>query len=261
MQASLWVSKTGLAAQDTKMSVIANNLANVNTVGFKRDRVAFEDLFDHVERQPGVRLDQQNQVPSGIQLGTGVRVVGTQKVFTTGSYETTGQELDVAIIGRGFFQIELTNGEVAYTRNGQFHRNSEGLIVNADGLPLVPQIALPEDATNISIGTDGTIMAQVAGDPQPQELGQITTVNFTNPAGLEAIGGNLFRETAASGEPLEGVPGEEALGSLKHLTLEGSNVSVVDEMVEMIATQRAYEMNAKVVSAADQMLKFINQSI
>lgn len=261
MQASLWVSKTGLAAQDTKMAVIANNLANVNTVGFKRERVAFEDLFYQIERQPGAQLDQQNQVPAGIQLGNGVRVMGTQRVFTTGNYETTGQELDVAIVGRGFFQIELTTGEIAYTRNGQFHRNAEGLIVNADGLPLVPQIAIPEDAVSLSIGTDGTVMAQVAGDPQPQELGQITIVNFINPAGLEAIGGNLFRETAASGEPVEGVPGEDALGSLKQHTLEGSNVSVVDEMVEMIATQRAYEMNAKAVSAADQMLKYINQSV
>ncbi|EKE73978.1 flagellar basal-body rod protein FlgG [Gallaecimonas xiamenensis] len=261
MQAALWVAKTGLAAQDAKMATISNNLANVNTVGFKRDRVAFEDLFYQIERQPGAQQDQQNQLPSGIQVGNGVRIVGTQKVFTEGSFETTGQDMDVAIVGKGFFQIELPSGEIAYTRNGQFSRNSDGLMVNADGLPLVPQIQIPETALSLSIGTDGTVTAQMAGDAQPQELGQITTVNFTNAAGLEAMGGNLYRETAASGQPLEGVPGNEALGSLKQRTLEGSNVSVVEEMVTMIATQRAYEMNAKVVSSTDQMLKFINQSV
>ncbi|WKE66533.1 flagellar basal-body rod protein FlgG [Gallaecimonas kandeliae] len=261
MQAALWVAKTGLAAQDAKMATISNNLANVNTTGFKRDRVAFEDLFYQVERQPGAQQDQQNQLPSGVQVGNGVRIVGTQKVFTEGGFENTGQDLDLAIVGRGFFQIELPSGETAYTRNGQFNRNSEGLMVNSDGLPLVPQIQIPENALAVSIGTDGTVTAQIAGDAQPQELGQITTVNFTNPAGLEAMGGNLFKQTAASGQPQEGVPGTEALGSLKQQTLEGSNVSVVEEMVNMIATQRAYEMNAKVVSSTDQMLKFINQSV
>lgn len=261
MQAALWVAKTGLAAQDAKMATISNNLANVNTVGFKRDRVAFEDLFYQLERQPGAQQDQQNQLPTGIQVGNGVRIVGTQKVFTEGNFETTGQDLDMAIVGEGFFQIELPSGEIAYTRNGQFNRNSDGLMVNSDGLPLVPQIQIPENALAISVGTDGTVTAQVAGDAQPQELGQITTVNFTNPAGLEAMGGNLYRETAASGQPQEGVPGDEALGAIKQKTLEGSNVSVVEEMVNMIATQRAYEMNAKVVSSTDQMLKFISQSV
>ncbi|MDX9874818.1 MAG: flagellar basal-body rod protein FlgG [Spongiibacteraceae bacterium] len=261
MQAALWVSKTGLAAQDTKMAVIANNLANVNTVGFKRERVAFEDNFYHIERQPGAQLDQQNEIPAGIQLGTGVRVVGTQRVFTAGSFQNTGQQLDIAIVGQGFFQIEQANGEFAYTRNGQFHRNSEGLMVNAEGLPLVPMIEIPENALSISIGTDGLVMAQLAGDPAPQEIGQITLVSFINPAGLEAIGGNLFRETGASGEPIEGIPGEDVLGALKQQALEGSNVSVVDEMVDMIATQRAYEMNAKVVSSTDQMLQYLNQAV
>ncbi len=261
MQAALWVAKTGLAAQDLKMATISNNLANVNTIGFKRDRVAFEDLFYQIERQPGAQQDNQNQLPTGVQIGNGVRVVGTQKVFTTGNFETTGQDLDLAIIGKGFFQIELPTGDTAYTRNGQFSINSEGLVVNADGLPLIPQIQVPEDATSISIGTDGIVMAQVAGNAQPQQIGQIATVNFVNPAGLEAMGGNLFLETAASGQPLEGIPGEDALGSLKQRTLESSNVSVVEEMVSMIATQRAYEMNAKVVSSTDQMLKFVSQSM
>lgn len=261
MQAALWVAKTGLAAQDMKMATISNNLANVNTIGFKRDRVAFEDLFYQIERQPGAQQDNQNQLPTGVQVGNGVRVVGTQKVFTTGNFETTGQDLDIAIVGKGFFQIELPTGETAYTRNGQFSINSEGLVVNSDGLPLIPQIQVPENATSISIGTDGIVMAQIAGDAQPQQIGQIATVNFVNPAGLEAMGGNLFLETAASGQPMEGTPGQDALGSLKQRTLESSNVSVVEEMVSMIATQRAYEMNAKVVSATDQMLKFVSQSM
>ncbi|WP_163934427.1 flagellar basal-body rod protein FlgG [Paraferrimonas sp. SM1919] len=261
MQAALWISKTGLAAQDTKMSAIANNLANVNTVGFKKSRVGFSDLFYQTQRQAGAQVDQQNQLPTGLQIGNGVRVTGTQKVFTSGTFETTNQDLDMAIIGQGFFEIEMANGERAFTRNGQFHLNSEGLMVNGDGLPLVPQVEVPEEATGISIGTDGLVTVSVAGDVEPQEIGQINLINFANAAGLEAIGGNLFRETAGSGPAVEGIPGEGAFGSIKHKHLEGSNVSVVDEMVEMISTQRAYEMNAKVVSSADSMLKFLNQSL
>ena len=261
MHAALWVSKTGLSAQDARMTAISNNLANVNTVGFKRDRVAFEDLFYQVQRQPGAAADQQNQIPTGIQMGNGVKVVGTQKVFTTGSFQNTGQELDMAIAGQGFFQIERPNGELAYTRNGQFHRNSEGLMVNTDGLPLVPQIEIPENAINVTVGTNGIVSATLAGQAEPQELGLITLANFSNPAGLEAMGGNLYRQTGASGEPMEGQAGDEALGTLKQGTLEGSNVNVVEEMVDMITTQRSYEMNAKVVSAADQMLKFVSQAL
>ncbi|MBR9857012.1 MAG: flagellar basal-body rod protein FlgG [Oceanisphaera sp.] len=261
MHAALWVSKTGLSAQDAKMTAISNNLANVNTVGFKRDRVAFEDLFYQVQRQPGAAADQQNQIPSGIQMGNGVKVVGTQKVFTTGNFQNTGQELDLAIVGQGFFQIERPNGELVYTRNGQFHRNSEGMMVNAEGLPMVPQVEIPENAIGITVGSNGTVTASLAGQADPQELGLITLANFTNPAGLEAMGGNLYRQTAASGEPIEGQAGDDALGMLKQGTLEGSNVNVVEEMVDMITTQRAYEMNAKVVSAADQMLKYVSQAL
>ncbi len=261
MNSALWVSKTGLAAQDLRMTTISNNLANVSTVGFKKDRAVFEDLFYQVQRQPGTQADELNQVPSGIQVGTGVRINGTQKEFTEGSFETTSNQLDVAIAGQGFFQIESPDGEVLYTRNGQLQLNSESLIVNGNGLPLLQNIAVPENTTKIAIGTDGTVTAVVAGDAAPVELGQILTVNFVNPAGLEALGGNLYRATAASGEAIEGVPGEDALGELQQFTVEGSNVSVVDEMVSMIAVQRAYEMNAKVVSAADEMLRFINQNI
>ncbi|MEW7865866.1 lateral flagellar basal-body rod protein LfgG [Aeromonas diversa] len=261
MHAALWVSKTGLSAQDAKMATISNNLANVNTVGFKRDRVAFEDLFYQVQRQPGSQQDQQNLTPTGIQMGNGVRVVGTQKVFTPGNFQNTGQELDIAIVGGGFFGVTMPDGETAYTRNGQWHRNAEGQLVNTDGLPMVPQIEIPENATRIAIGADGTVSATVPGQQDNVELGRMTLTNFSNPSGLEALGGNLYRATGASGEPIEGVPGEDGLGAVKQYTLEASNVNVVEEMVDMITTQRAYEMNAKVVSSADQMLKFITQAI
>ncbi|KJF83529.1 flagellar basal-body rod protein FlgG [Photobacterium angustum] len=261
MHSALWVSKTGMAAQDTKMTAISNNLANVNTVGFKRDRVVFEDLFYSIQRQPGAQVDQLNQLPSGVQLGSGVRVVGTQKVFTQGNSQNTQQQLDLAVMGSGFFQIENSDGEVMFSRNGQFHVNSEGLMVNGQGLPLQPQIQIPEEANTISIGVDGIVTATLAGDPQPQELGQITLAKFINPAGLEAIGGNLYKETQASGQPQEMIAGTDGAGSLKQGALEGSNVQVVEEMVDMITTQRAYEMNAKVVSAADDMLKFVAQAV
>ncbi|WP_305403661.1 flagellar basal-body rod protein FlgG [Photobacterium leiognathi] len=261
MHSALWVSKTGMAAQDTKMTAISNNLANVNTVGFKRDRVVFEDLFYSIQRQPGAQVDQLNQLPSGVQLGSGVRVVGTQKVFTQGNSQNTQQQLDLAVMGSGFFQIENSDGQVMYSRNGQFHVNSEGLMVNGQGLPLQPQIQIPEEANSISVGVDGIVTATLAGEPEPQELGQITLAKFINPAGLEAVGGNLYKETQASGQAQEIIAGTDGAGSLKQGALEGSNVQVVEEMVDMITTQRAYEMNAKVVSAADDMLKFVAQAV
>jgi flagellar basal-body rod protein FlgG len=261
MSSALWVSKTGLAAQDTALSAVANNLANVNTNGFKSDRVVFEDLFYSIDLQPGAQVDQVNTAPSGIQLGSGVRVAGTQKVFTEGRMQTTGQPMDVAIVGRGFFQVEAPNGDVYYTENGQLQLNAEGVIVNAQGLPLMPNIEVPAGASRFTIGTDGIVTAVLAGDTVPSELGQITLVNFTNPTGLEALGGNLYRETVASGEPIEGVPGEEGLGTLKQGVLEGSNVQVVEAMVNMIAIQRAYEANAKVLDAASGMQQFLNQTV
>ncbi|TXZ07154.1 flagellar basal-body rod protein FlgG [Vibrio mimicus] len=261
MHSALWVSKTGMAAQDTKMTAISNNLANINTAGFKRDRVVFEDLFYNIQRQPGAQVDQVNELPTGVQLGSGVRVVGTQKVFTQGNAQNTAQELDLAVMGQGFFQIENSDGQIMYTRNGQFHVNSEGLMVNSQGLPLEPQIQIPDNVVSLSIGVDGTVSATTAGDPAPQQLGQITLAKFINPAGLEAVGGNLFRETDASGLAEELVAGQDGTGSIKQGALEGSNVQVVEEMVDMITTQRAYEMNAKVVSATDDMLKFVAQSV
>ncbi|WP_339388669.1 flagellar basal-body rod protein FlgG [Vibrio caribbeanicus] len=261
MHSALWVSKTGMAAQDTKMTAISNNLANVNTVGFKRDRVVFEDLFYTIQRQPGAQVDEVNELPSGVQLGSGVRVVGTQKVFTQGNTQNTSQDLDLAVMGKGFFQIENSDGQIMYTRNGQFQVNSEGLMVNSQGLPLEPQIQIPDDALSISVGVDGTVTTTSAIDPTPQQVGQITLARFINPAGLEAVGGNLFRQTDASGLAEELIASEDGVGSIKQRALEGSNVQVVEEMVDMITTQRAYEMNAKVVSAADDMLKFVAQSV
>ncbi|MEL7938719.1 flagellar basal-body rod protein FlgG [Pseudomonas delhiensis] len=261
MSSALWVSKTGLAAQDTALSAVANNLANVNTTGFKSDRVVFEDLFYSIDRQPGAQADQVNTVPSGIQLGSGVRVAGTQKVFTEGSMQTTGQPMDLAVVGRGFFQVEAPNGDTLYTENGQLQLNSDGVVVNAQGLPLIPNIEVPAGSSSFTVGSDGTVSAIMAGETQPTQLGQITLVNFTNPAGLEALGGNLYRETVASGQPVEGVPGEDGLGTLKQGVLEGSNVQVVEAMVNMIAIQRAYEANAKVLDAASGMQQFLNQTV
>ncbi|WP_067515264.1 flagellar basal-body rod protein FlgG [Endozoicomonas ascidiicola] len=261
MNPSLWVSKTGLAAQERQMAIISNNLANVNTVGFKRDRATFEDLFYHIQRQPGALNDQNNEIPSGLQMGTGVKMTGTQKVFTPGNYDTTNQALDMAIIGNGFFQMLQPDGTPAYSRNGQFQINSDGEIVNGNGLPLEPGIAIPADATGITISDDGIVMVKQPGIIEPVEIGQITLVNFVNPAGLQAMGGNLFQQTVASGDPVEAQPGVEGLGFLKQFTLETSNVSTVEELVKMISVQRAYEMNSKVISAADQMMQFVNQTL
>jgi flagellar basal-body rod protein FlgG len=261
MSNALWVSKTGLAAQDKALGTVANNLANVNTTGFKSDRVVFEDLFYSIEKQPGAQADQINTVPSGIQLGSGVRVTGTQKVFTEGNIQTTGQPMDLAIIGTGFFQVEAPNGDTYFTECGQLQLNAEGVLVNSQGLPLLPNIEVPVGSKSFNVGSDGIVTAIIAGETVPAELGQITLANFINPTGLEALGGNLYRETVASGEPIEGVPGEDGLGQIKQGVLEGSNVEVVEAMVSMIAIQRAYEANAKVLDAASGMQQFLNQTL
>jgi len=259
MNPAMWISKTGVQAQDAKLQAIANNLANVNTVGFKRDRVVFEDLFYQVDAQPGAQ-SADNTVSNGVQLGNGTRVVGTQKVFTNGNMQTTSQALDVAINGAGFLQVRRPNGEPAFTRAGQLQVDSNGTLTNAQGLPLVPQITVPQNATAITIGENGMVSATVGGSTTPTELGQLTLTGFVNPAGLLALGENLFQETAASGTANEGRPGDGALGKLKQGALEGSNVQVVEEMVDMIAAQRTYEMNTKVLSAADNMLQYLAQA-
>ncbi|MGU7840037.1 flagellar basal-body rod protein FlgG [Burkholderia sp. AW33-5] len=260
MNQAMWISKTGLQAQDAKLQAIANNLANVNTVGFKRDRVMFEDLFYRIERQPGAQLDQDNASPSGIQMGSGTRLVGTQKIFTDGSVQTTGQSLDVAVTGKGFIQVLQANGETGYTRAGQLSVNAEGQLVNAQGLPLQPEISIPDNAMNIVIGENGVVAVTAPGSATPNEAGQIMLANFVNPAGLLALGDNLYMETVASGPPNEGEPGTDVFGKIKQGALEGANVQVVEEMVDMIAAQRTYEMNTKVLSAADNMLQQLSQA-
>ena len=261
MQPALYISKTGLAAQDVKLSTISNNLANASTVGFKRDHVNFEDLLYQIQRQPGGQSSQDTQLPSGLQLGTGVRVVSTQKQFTGGSLQVTEQGLDMAISNRGFFQILLPNGETGYTRNGEFHLNNNGDIVNASGYLLQPNIVIPENASNITISGDGVVTANVFGVSDAQQLGDIQLTDFVNPAGLQSLGGNVFIATASSGDPQTGTPGLYGLGTIIQGSLETSNVDIVEEMVNMITTQRAYEMNSKVVSTADQMLQFITQNL
>ena len=261
MHAALYVSKTGLAAQDMQLTTVANNLSNSSTVGFKRDRAVFEDLLYQIQRQPGAQTTEDTQLPSGLQLGTGVRVVGTQKQFTAGSLQITSQSLDLAIDGRGFLQILQPDGTVSYTRDGQMHLNGDGELVNASGLRLQPSITVPDGVENLTIGTDGTVSAHIRGEPAPQVLGSIQVVDFVNPGGLQAIGGNVFLETASSGDPISGVPGENGLGQLKQGMLENSNVDIVEEMVNMITTQRAYEMNSKILSTADQMLQYVTQNL
>jgi flagellar basal-body rod protein FlgG len=257
----MWVSKTGIQAQDAKLQAIANNLANVNTVGFKRDRVLFEDLSYSIEQQPGAQLDNNRTSVSGVQMGNGTRMVGTQKLFTTGSMQTTNQSLDVAIVGHGFLQVEMATGETAYTRAGQLSVNAEGRLVNAQGLLLRPEITVPANATAISIGENGIVSASVPNSTTPTELGRITLASFINPTGLLAMGDNLYKQTPSSGNPTEGNPGEDGRGRLKQGALEGSNVQVVEEMVDMIAAQRTYEMNTKVLSAADGMLQNLAQAV
>jgi len=261
MNPAMWISKTGVQAQDEKLQAIANNLANANTVGFKRDRVVFEDLFYSVEQQPGAqRADNNTLNPSGVQLGNGVRMVGTQKVFTQGTLQTTGNQMDVAVMGNGFLSVRQPDGTTAYTRAGQLQVDANGILVNANGLPLIPQITVPSNATALTIGEDGTVSATINGSATPSQLGQLTLTSFINPTGLLALGENLFAETPSSGTPTEGKPGDGALGKIKQGTLEGSNVQVVEEMVDMIAAQRTYEMNTKVLSAADNMLQYLSQA-
>jgi flagellar basal-body rod protein FlgG len=261
MNPAMWISKTGVQAQDAKLQAIANNLANANTVGFKKDRVVFEDLFYSVEQQPGTqRADNNTLAPTGVQLGNGTHMVGTQKVFTDGATQITNNKMDVAVVGNGFLQVRRPNGESGYTRAGQLGVDQNGVLINAQGLPLVPQITIPANATSLTIAENGTVSITTQGNVQAQEVGQLTLSSFINPTGLLALGENLFQETQASGAPTEGRPGDAQFGKLKQGALEGSNVQVVEEMVDMIAAQRTYEMNTKVLSAADNMLQYLAQA-
>lgn len=258
---SLYISKTGLDAMQTKLAVISNNLSNVATTGFKRDRAAFEDLLYQNVRQVGANETQDTQLPSGLQIGTGVRTVATEKLHTQGNIVQTENALDVAIQGRGFFQVLQPDGNIGYTRDGSFSLDATGNIVNKSGLQLNPAITIPANTLNISIGADGTVSATVAGAAAPTNLGNIQLADFINPAGLQSIGGNLFVETAASGAPTTGNPGTNGLGSALQGSLETSNVNVVEELVGVIETQRAYEMNSKSLEKSDQMLQTLNNSV
>ncbi len=261
MLASLWISKTGLSAQDQALASISNNLANVSTNGYKRERAVFQDLLYQVHKQPGAQSSQSTQLPSGLQTGTGVKTVATQKLHTSGNLEVTDQPLDIAINGRGYFQVLLPDGETGYARDGQFQLNSDGVIVNSQGFELQPSITVPANTLNITIGSDGVVSATVAGSSTPTQIGDIQLAEFINPTGLQAIGGNLYKETAASGTPTTGTPGLSGRGTIEQGVLENSNVNIVEELVDMITTQRAYEMNTKVISTSDQMLQFVTQSL
>jgi flagellar basal-body rod protein FlgG len=261
MNSALWVAKTGLDAQQMQMSVVSNNLANVNTTGFKKGRAVFEDLLYQNVRQPGGQTTQQTQAPTGLMLGTGVRIVATDKQFSQGNIQQTNNSLDVAVNGRGFFQITMPDGSLAYTRDGTFQLNSQGQVVTSNGYPLQPSITVPQGAQSVTIGTDGTVSVVPATSSTPTQVGTLTLADFVNPAGLQDRGNNLYSETAASGAPQTGTPGLSGLGTLSQGSLEASNVDVVEEMVNMIEVQRAYEMNSKAVSTTDQMLQFISQNL
>ena len=260
MDASMWVAKTGLDAQQTRMNVISNNLANVNTTGFKRDRAIFEDLLYQNIRQAGGQTGANTQAPTGLMLGTGVRVVATEKQHAQGNMVNTQNPLDIAIAGEGFFQIAQPDGTISYSRDGNFKLSNTGQIVTASGALLQPGITIPTTASSVTFGRDGTISIELAAGGS-QVIGQIQLARFVNPSGLEAKGQNLFKETPASGAPQVLQPGTTGAGILMQGTLEASNVNVVEEMVNMIETQRAYEINSKAISAVDGMLKFINNNL
>jgi flagellar basal-body rod protein FlgG len=259
MLRSLWIAKTGMEGQQTKLDGIANNLANVGTNGYKRSGVVFEDLMYQNLRPAGAATSEQSQLPTGLQVGLGVRAAASTRNFTQGSLQQSGNNLDVAIKGTGFFQIQLPDGTTGYTRDGAFQTDANGQIVTNAGYALQPGLTVPATASNLTIAPDGSVSATVAGQTTPQKLGQIQLASFINPAGLEARGGNLYGETAASGTPNAAAPGSGGHGSLQQGFVEGSNVNVVEELVSMIATQRAYELNSKAIQTSDQMLQKLGQ--
>lgn len=256
---SLWIAKTGLEAQQTQMDVISNNLANVSTTGFKRSRAVFEDLLYQNLRQPGAQSSQQTQIPSGLQVGTGVRPIATERIHTQGNLQQTSNQLDVAIQGDGFFQVLMPDGTTAYTRDGSFQRDNQGQIVTANGYVVQPAITIPANATSVTIGMDGVITITQSGVAAPVQVGSLQLATFINASGLESMGQNLYLESASSGTPSTNVPGTNGAGSLSQGYVETSNVNVVEELVNMIQTQRAYEINSKAITVSDQMLQKISQ--
>jgi len=258
---ALWVAKTGLDAQQTRLAVIANNLANVNTNGFKRSRAVFEDLLYQNIRQVGAQSSESTVLPSGLMLGTGVRTVATEKIHSQGNLIDTGKSLDLAISGRGFFQVLRPDGTLGYTRDGSFQTNSVGQLVTASGLLVQPAITFPVDTQSITISSDGIVSATIPGSATPTNLGTLQIADFTNSTGLQPIGENLFLESASSGSPQVVTPAINGVGSLLQGSLESSNVNVVKEMVDMIEAQRSYEINSKAISTADQMLQYLTNNV
>ncbi len=256
---SLWISKTGMEAQQTQLDVISNNLANVSTNGFKRATAVFEDLMYQNLRQVGANSTEQTQLPTGLQVGLGVRTVATSRSFAQGSLQQSGNTLDVAIKGNGFFQVTQPDGTLAYTRDGSFQVDSQGRLVTSNGLPVANGITIPSTAQSITVSADGTVSVALPGQAAVSNIGTIAVANFINPAGLQPQGQNLYTETAASGTPVTGTAGTNGLGSLMQGYVETSNVNVVQELVTMIQTQRAYEMNSKAVTTSDQMLQKLSQ--
>jgi flagellar basal-body rod protein FlgG len=261
MEPALWAAKTGLDAQQTQMTVTANNLANANTTGFKRSRAVFDDLLYQNLSQVGADTSQTTQSPSGLNVGTGVRVVSTEKNNTQGSVNNTGNPLDVAVQGLGFFQVLQPNGTLAYTRDGSFQLNAQGQLVTAEGYPVQPAITIPTGAQSVTIGNDGTVSVLLPNQTTPTTVGTLQLANFINPAGLQDVGGNLSVETASSGPPTIGTPGLSGLGTLIQGSVEASNVDIVEELVNMIQTQEAYEMNSRAVETTDQMLQYGTQNM
>ncbi|MCG7872295.1 MAG: flagellar basal-body rod protein FlgG [Candidatus Thiodiazotropha lotti] len=261
MYPALWIAKTGLDAQQTNMSVISNNLSNVNTTGFKRDRAVFNDLIYQNLRQVGAQSSENTELPSGLMVGTGVRVVATQKEHSQGNIVQTGNSLDVAVQGKGYFQVLHPDGNIVYTRDGTFSLTADGNIVTPNGYELQPAMTVPSNATSLTVGSDGVVSALVSGNSTPTQIGQVELGYFVNPQGLEPIGDNLFRETNASGGVNTAIPGNDSTGTLIQGALESSNVNVVEELVNMIETQRAYEMNSKAISTTDEMLSYVNQQL
>ena len=256
---SLWISKTGMEGQQTKLDAIANNLANVATNGYKRSGVVFEDLMYQNLRQSGAATSEQSQLPTGLQIGLGVRAAATSRNFSQGTLSQTSGQFDVAIEGPGFFQVQLPDGTTGFTRDGAFQLNGNGQLVTSSGYTVQPGITIPAAARSVTVAKDGTVAVTLQGQPQPQTVGQLQIATFVNPGGLDPKGGNLFAESASSGTPNAGAPGASGHGSLRQGFVEGSNVNVVEELVSMIATQRAYEMNSKAIQTSDQMLQKLSQ--
>jgi len=261
MNRALFTAATGLQVQQLNIDNISNNIANSVTVGFKRARLEFQDLLYQNQRTPGAASTNSTQYPVGLQIGLGARSVSSERIFTQGDFRQTENPLDLVIEGKGFFQVRLSDGNLAYTRAGSLHLDANGRVVTAGGDPIEPAITIPQDATSISVGTDGTVSVTQAGQTNAAQVGQINLATFANPSGLEALGRNLFRETAASGQAITGAPGTNGLGQIEQGFVENSNVNIVEELVNMIIAQRAYETNSRVINTADNMLSIINNAI